>query len=407
MKKAAIFLFYVLFLKQVSILAQNTEQDELINRPFQLTFVTPLGTNGLEAGKITNNFSINMFAGYNGGLSGIEMGGFANTIRYNMNGVQMAGFSNVVLGKSKGCQISGFSNISMKIPKGSQIAGFSNIVNDSAVVVQISGFSNLVNGKTKGAQIAGFSNFSAKDAEVSQIAGFSNLITGDLIGSQLAGFANITAGNAKAFQVAGFTNIATKDVNGVQISGFLNYAKKLKGFQIGVFNYCDTVEKGLPIGVLSIVKNGYHQLEISGDEMFYTNIAFRSGLEKFHSIITAGIQPDFISAPLWTYGVGIGSLFPINEKTSADVDVMFQHVIKGDDVDNNYLYKIGAGLDFKLTKKLSVYAGVTYNFLVTDVQQLKYTENYASLAPYYFTKKENSHYNLKSWAGFKIGLRFF
>ncbi len=55
------------------------KDDTTIVRPFQISFVTPMGTNGLESGKVTNRISVNLLAGYAGGLEGIEVGGFFNS----------------------------------------------------------------------------------------------------------------------------------------------------------------------------------------------------------------------------------------------------------------------------------------------------------------------------------------
>jgi hypothetical protein len=85
----------------------------------------------------------------------------------------------------------------------------------------------------------------------------------------------------------------------------------------------------------------------------------------------------------------------------------FQHVIKSEHVDNNFLYKVGAGIDRKLFGKTSIYLGVTYNFLLSNKQQSRYDELYSTIAPYTFTENEFHRHNLKTWAGFKVGLRFF
>ena len=79
-------------------------QEEIQTRPFQISFITPLGTNGIESVNINNNFSINLFGGYNGGLDGLEVSGFAGILKNNMKGTQIAGFGNIVLKEGDGAQ---------------------------------------------------------------------------------------------------------------------------------------------------------------------------------------------------------------------------------------------------------------------------------------------------------------
>ena len=43
---------------------ESIEEEAIKTIPFQLTFITPLGTNGIQSGKVANNASINMLAVY-------------------------------------------------------------------------------------------------------------------------------------------------------------------------------------------------------------------------------------------------------------------------------------------------------------------------------------------------------
>ena len=140
--------------------AQENESQESTTRPFQLSFISPLGTNGLECWNITNNFSINLFAGYNGGLDGAEFSGFGGVLQNDMQGFMGSGFGNIVLGKGTGVQVAGFFNYNQKYFDGLQASGFASIITDSAKAVQISGFGNVVTEQIDGAQLAGFANYS-------------------------------------------------------------------------------------------------------------------------------------------------------------------------------------------------------------------------------------------------------
>ena len=92
-------------------------------------------------------------------------------------------------------------------------------------------------------------------------------------------------------QVAGLFNFVAHEIQGAQIGALLNYAEKVKGVQVGLLNIADSVH-GVPVGFLSFVAKGYHKIEISADEIFYTNLAFRTGVSQFYNIFTAGVKPD-------------------------------------------------------------------------------------------------------------------
>lgn len=99
-------------------------------------------------------------------------------------------------------------------------------------------------------------------------------------GVSVAGLGNNCLNNHVGVQVGGLYNYTQNTITGIQVAGLYNYARKVNGVQIGFLNVSDTCN-GVPIGFLSFVKNGYHKIEFSADELFYTNIAFRTGNKLF------------------------------------------------------------------------------------------------------------------------------
>lgn len=425
----------------------------------QISFVPFFGTNGYQTDSVVTNLSINILAGYIHTVKVAEFGGLVNIVRKDAGNCQLAGIGNIVGNNSKGFQGAGIFNTA-KTLNGTQIAGNVNyaymasglqisglinhtskgnpaqitgLVNNSgeSAIFQIAGLANNAP-VTDNFQIAGLVN-NAKNGGKFQISGLvnnadtvSNMQLSGLVNNagnindvQIAGLVNNT-GNETKVQIAGLINNApgiksaqlaglvnnSGIVQGVQISGLLNYSKYFNGAQISLINIADSCN-GVAIGVFNYIKNGYHKLEISADEMFYTNIAFRSGLKKFHTIIIAGIRPDQLNFPLWTYGVGAGSAIQLGENIDLDINLFFQNVVKGSFVENNYLYKVYLGLDKHINHKTSVFLGVTYNFLMTDRGQRYYNEYYSEIAPYTLSTYESRRFNLATWVGFKIGVRFF
>jgi hypothetical protein len=343
-------------------------------QPFQFTFVTPVGTNGIESFKTTNHVSLNLLVGVSKGLDGFEAGGIANIILKDVKGAQFAGFTNIVLGKVNGGQFASYFNYCGKDLKGVQVAGLGNV--------------SL--GAMKGAQVASVFNFNRKGGT----------------GVQVAAYTNVVLGNIKGVQVASMANIAIGDVQGAQISAGVNIAKKVKGIQLGFVNIADSVD-GASIGFVNIIKKGKNQFEFSGDELFYTNIAYRSGTSSFYNIYTAGYRPG-TKENLWHIGYGAGTAFKLKNKLTSDINVTMHHVSDGGFYwGTSELVRLYWGVEYKVAKKIAIAAGPTCNFYVSDVLLSDYKSSKQNILPYHnFDQTTNNDFNVKGWLGARIAIRF-
>jgi len=323
----------------------------------QLSFLPFVGSNRFVSGLITNRFSLNIFAGYAGGLRGLELGGFLNVLRNEMHGVQVAGFGNIVGRDSKGAQFSGFFNVDAGSFTGLQATGFSNVVTDTIRGVQLAGFSNVLRGPIYGAQISGFSNFSSHDMDGIQASGFANTAIRDVSVAQLSGFANYCK-NLGGLQAAGFANIASGTCKGAQVSGFINYASELRGLQLSVFNVADTVSAGVPVGLLSFVVKGYHTVELTANELFPLNLSFKTGTRHLYNILSAGYQFDWLSV-----GYGLGTQFRMAKRLTLSMDLTANYV---SDMEllikpKGSMLRFSPTLDIELAKYLKLVIGPTLN----------------------------------------------
>jgi len=420
-------------------------------RKVQFSFLPFISTNKLLTGNIVNDYSFNILAGYTQEVRKAEFGGVLNIVRYDAQYCQMAGVGNIVIGTARGLQAGGVFNAAGSAD-GVQMAGVFNTVLHNVKSVQLAGVGNITAGDVQGFQGAGILN-TAKSMTGVQMSGVLNTVLHDVTSAQLAGIGNITGGDVhglqaagilntaktlygvqiggvvnavlhdvKSVQVAGVLNIAGGEVEGTQVSGVVNYATKVKGYQIsGVLNaalsvkgvqispvnFADSCE-GTPIGLFSFVKRGYHKIELSADEIFYTNAAFRTGVKRFHNIIQVGIRPDNLGNPLWTYGYGLGTTFGNPDKLLVDIDLIDQEILKGSDISyRNTLYKVYVGIDKRLTPKTSLSFGLTYNFFSSDTKATDYNKNYGDIIPYTLSSRTStSGVNLKTWPGAKLSIRF-
>jgi hypothetical protein len=368
---------------------------DTLYRLVQVSFLPFIGTNERLSGNVINDYSINFLGGYSLGTRQIELGFFFNMDRGDVSWLQIAGFGNLVGGNVYGIQAAGFANVNGGETKAVQLAGFAN--------------TNL--GESRGVQVAGFANTNLKGMNGVQVAGFGNVTVGNSTGAQIAGFGNVQVGDYRGSQIAGLTNIATEKISGSQISALFNHGKRVQGTQIGLINYADTLG-GVPIGLLSIVKTGYHKIELSADEIFYANLGFRTGVRKFHTMIMAGFKPEQSLAPadtsVWTFGYGLGTARKLTRWLYLDLDLSSQHVNRGSFTNAlSLLNKAYVGLDFQVAKKFSIATGITLNGYMTRTTYSDYPELFTDYKPkIIYDENLNHDINLKMWWGARVALRF-
>jgi len=397
----------------INIYAQEDDKD-YNNRPFQVTFITPLGTNGTGSPRIINKLSFNILAGYNGGVDGFELGGFLNLSDDYVKGVQIAGFGNIVGGDIEAAQIAGFMNIDGGEVNGVQTSGFMNIVGGEVSGLQTSGFINIAGGDAEAVQIGGFANLSdalegvqvsgfgniAEETNGVQVAGFGNLAE-ESEGVQVAGFMNISD-DINGVQVAGFLNAAS-DIEGIQTAGFLNIARNVKGVQIaGFINICDTID-GIALAPISIVKKGgYRRFEFWADETFFLNTSFKIGVKHFYTVYTLGFKP--VNADFNTgIGFGVGTNIALTSDNSIDLEAHTYIVNRyfWEKWYYNSLNQLRVSFNYQLSEHFSIFAGPTFNILVADIN------TYADeIAPPWAFRIADRKDSIRGWFGFNIGMRF-
>ncbi|HEY3403067.1 MAG TPA: STN and carboxypeptidase regulatory-like domain-containing protein [Ohtaekwangia sp.] len=418
---------FFLATKRATQSAINIENiDDTIYRDFQFSVFPFVGSNGTLSGNVINDFSVNLLGGYSLGVQKFEMAGLFNAVRGDVEGVQLAGWINGVSGKTRGAQIAGLVNANRGYTNGLQISGISNFYWSESSTIAVTGIGNFMNkdsqglkmagignitlGTLKGPAIAGLFNFSEDDSYHANIAGLMNFVGGSISGVQLAGVMNYTHENMTGSQIAGLLNLAPDTMSGVQV-GLINYARAIKGSQVGLINIADSMQ-GVPVGFISIVaKGGYHKLEISADEIFYSNLSFRTGVHQFYNIFTIGAKPDSFEkdSVVWTFGYGLGTSPRLSRKLFLNIDLTSNQVVKGDQIEKiNLINKLYLGLEFQAARKFAIALGATLNGQVTDVAYANYPEIFTDYKPNVIYEKTYSNdINLKMWWGAKIGLRFF
>ena len=184
--------------------------------------------------------------------------------------------------------------------------------------------------------------------------------------------------------------------------GVFNVAKKVKGLQIGVFNYRENDDDGISVGLFNIIKNGYYVAETSTGEVLYANTNFKMGSKKLYTIFKLGYS-TFKSKPIYSYGIGFGRLFTISEKGSISTDVSYNKIVHDNDwsVKKNDLYKLDINYNLKLVNKFSLIAGPSLNYYNTNK---KVEGKFGTLKlPYTMFEKTTANSKQFFWLGFNFG----
>lgn len=365
----------------------------------QVSLLPSIGTNKLANGLTTNKLSLNVMAGYSANITGLEIGTLANIIRQEINGLQISGAVNVVGEDVKGVQIAGAVNTNLGDMDG----------------VQVAGAFNRVKGDIKGLQVAGAVNIAAAKQLDSlqyrgwngQVSGGINLHGGERINLQLSSAYN-QANSVDGIQVSGGINYVRGTTNGLQMSALYNHTEKLRGIQFGFINHADTIEYGFPIGFVNIIKNGYHKWDLSINETFYFNAAYKTGGKNLYSFLKIGAGKYLNAA----YGVGYTT--KPDRKFSVNLDLSGSALFNTDSDYDTFagdLYKAQLGLNFKLNKHITLSTGPSFNFCSPDKKQDEVSNTSLSdresifYGNYYLDKAVSSRKN-QYWFGWQLGLRF-
>jgi hypothetical protein len=402
----------------------------------QISILPNVGTNLKMSGQVENRMSLNILAGYSAGVKGVEVGGLVNIDRKNVSGLQIAGLGNVVGGTTTGAQLSGIFNNNRREVKGLQLAGISNVILDTMKGVQMAGISNVLRGSMHGWQVAGISNYASESVDGVQIAGISNYTQKDVDVLQVAGIFNIGE-NVNGFQVsglinasrgivggwqisgltnfsktvrlsqlAGFGNIATERVKGAQIAAFFNYSRYVDGGQFSFINIADSVG-GIPIGFISIVRKGYHKIEISSEEILYANFTYKLGVRRFYNMFTAGIQPGS-DGPVWGFGYGIGGQIGMR-RVVVNLDLKGTQIMENVEKQNfNVSFRFNPNVGIRIVKRLSFFLGPSLNLHVSDLKDLATGEFISNIAPEKTLLWEDvpgTNTKFQLWWGGAIGFR--
>jgi hypothetical protein len=364
----------------------------------QVSFIYPIGTGGVNAVSYSNLFSLNIIGGINGGVNGIELGSVFNVNRGNVNGAQLSGVCNLTSGSSNGLILSGVANVTLQESKGAMTSGVLN-TSKSHDGTLITGVANIVQDSSKGSMVSGVFNTS-KSHDGVLLSGVSNVIRESSNGAIISGVLNYS-GSHKGLQLSTI-NIASKKMDGAQI-GVINVSNKSKGTQFGVINIANEADSIIPIGIINVVKGGYFAFELSSNELLLSNLSYKMGVEKFHTIFRVGIGMSKNKEHIST-GMGFGSIIKIKDNHKLNIELLCDQLIYNNNWEGNLnlLNQLNLNYQYQISDFLSVKAGPSLRNYVTD-QKINGEFNTLQV-PYTISETIGETVKTSTWIGFNTAI---
>jgi hypothetical protein len=184
------------------------------------------------------------------------------------------------------------------------------------------------------------------------------------------------------------------EVAGTQL-GLVNVARRVRGAQVGLVNLADAADGS--VGVLSLVRDGRHEVELYATELTPLTAGVRLGGRRAYGVLAAGAQPDAQARSgktLWTLGGGAGVGFEPAQRLALDLDLVAQAVsLEG--AAEAVLASLRAVAAYRLTPWMGIHAGPTANVFVSDEDQ----------PDVHLGRKLDSGRYARVWVGFVAGVR--
>jgi hypothetical protein len=206
-------------------------------------------------------------------------------------------------------------------------------------------------------------------------------------------------------QIAGVANFSNREMRGLQVAGVINYAKKIKGVQIGLINIADSSD-GYSIGLINIVLHGYHKLSFSTNELINTNAAFKTGNRKFYSILQAGMNWGMSDEKIYSFGYGLGSEMRLGKTFSINPEVSANYLYLGSWDYLNLLNKFNLNLNIRLGKYVSIFGGPSFNVYYSQ-QPVSIVGYKPPMPPSSGFKDFDFGGRVNGWIGWNAGINLF
>lgn len=253
-----------------------------------------------------------------------------------------------------------------------KVHGLSTSVASSKISKELKGIQTAFGytknkGNTQGVQTSFGYNETEGNLQGIQTAFGFNKVQGNIQGIQTAFGLNKAKGKVTGVQVA-FAKNHAEEINGAQV-GIYNVAKKVNGVQIGLVNYTEDIN-GISLGLISIVKNGIMRMELAVDNDEGRSLTMKYGTRYTYSMVNIGVHKIEKASNDFRKNIGLGfgarlDLQPFYLNIESMYSLYEEVDIKNDEQDGTLgdydVWQLRVLPGFKVTEKLSIFAGITYN----------------------------------------------
>lgn len=250
---------------------------------------------------------------------------------------------------------------------------------------------------TRGADVAGALAMATRATCGAQVAGAVALTLGPVVGAQLAGGASVAA-RLRGVQLAPLT-LTTGDVTGAQL-GVVNVALgDVTGAQVGIVNVARRADA--QVGVLSLQAEGGTFVEVAVSDAAVGTVAVVHGGRVLHGIYGLGGRAGGAGGRV-ALVLGIGARLVDGRIVSLDLDAIATGLARPSALGTwSTLAQTRAVVGVRLGAGLSVFAGPTYDVLVTD----DVTERAQTPLPLLFDRGGGDVTSVRGWVGGVLGVR--
>ena len=164
---------------------------------------------------------------------------------------------------------------------------------------------------------------------------------------------------------------------------------------------------GVPIGLISFVKNNPLHLQLWGSDTEVANLGVRLGSRHFYSLLMVGSYPHG-DLGRWSSGFGIGGHIPLGKRLFLNVDLITRGMVYTDDSEKDawvydehtVLNKLRLAVGWERHKWFSLFGGVSLNFLVSHRPD---TSDFGYGFDHVYREDDTT---VRVWPGFFAGVQF-
>ncbi|MDH5671493.1 MAG: caspase family protein [Myxococcales bacterium] len=340
--------------------------------PFAASLISPLDSNNSarkHGAHIENNFQVNLIWGRTDRITGAQVG-LANHVGERQRGAQIGYGFNTGFGELRGAQVASGFNLhdGTSEVQAVQVAAGANLLRAPGHALQVAAGFNGAQGGLKGVQLAAV-NLALAPRGLAQLGAVNLVAEGQSFGGVQFGAANIST-------------------------------TRLRGAQVGVFNYASRASA--QVGVLSITPSVHPQLWTSNAGILMGSVRFDA--DYTYSLLSVGTS--FSGDGGGTLGgFGIGSKTPaIAERFFIELDAS-GYAISVPDLAARYtplLLQLRLMLRVQLMQHLQLFGGLALNTYFSHTERLGDGDR-PGYGPI-IEKVTDGDYTEQTWPGFVLGV---